>query len=170
MCCSHFPRDEGAPQAQTTIRFRGITMLAALLVTTPATRFSQAAVMGRDVEDNLSIGLLFPPGTFRRLDLADLDSPQPGAGLRRELDRRCGCVPRERVRPIQGDCSGADRRRSPPGGDFGQGRAERRRSANMAASARDSWPGRHLAGPLPGRWNEGHQSACRFHRQARSSR
>jgi competence protein ComEC len=34
----------------------------------------QAAVIERDVEDNLSIGLLFTLGKFRMLDLADLES------------------------------------------------------------------------------------------------
>ena len=34
----------------------------------------QAAVIGSDVEDNLSVGLLFTLGKFRLLDLADLES------------------------------------------------------------------------------------------------
>jgi competence protein ComEC len=40
-----------------------------LCATTP-----QAAVIERDVEDNLSVGLLFTLGKFRMLDLADLES------------------------------------------------------------------------------------------------
>jgi hypothetical protein len=35
---------------------------------------AQAAVLERDVEDNLSIGLLFTLGKFRMLDLADLEA------------------------------------------------------------------------------------------------
>jgi competence protein ComEC len=100
----------------------------------------QAALIDRDVEDNLSVGLLFTLGKFRMLDLADLEAHHD-----HELvcpNNLIGTVDVYYVNVhgqlVQGHGPGTHRCGAAKSRDHGQWRKKGRRSAQLASFARHS--------------------------------
>jgi hypothetical protein len=129
----------------------------------------QAAVIERDVEDNLSIGLLITLGKFRMLDLADLESNH-----NRSLvcpNNLIGTVDVYHVN-VHGQFKGITPELigavHPRVAIMGNG-AKKGRSGHLANPSRNPRAGGHLASALFGIGNERDQAAGRFHRKFRAA-